>query len=45
MKRLKKLRITNKDKVTLGDALIAYQMGYRAKVKNGRLVEFIREAK
>lgn len=45
MRKAKVLEIENKEQVTIGDAMLAYQMGYRAEVNNGQLVEFIKEDK
>jgi hypothetical protein len=39
----RRIEVTNPAAVTLGDCLLAYQMGYRAEIRAGKLIRFKRE--
>ena len=39
----KKFKLNEPNKVTIGDAMLAYQMGYRAICEDGKLKGFERE--
>jgi hypothetical protein len=41
--QVNRINITKPEAVTLGDCLLAHQMGYRAVTSAGRLVEFKKE--